>query len=158
MEAVRTATSGDAPRLAELAGALLDELGNQRGGGLLIDRERTPPSAAGLARWLGAVLADPARAVLVGTIDGVVVGWALSSTEDLGGHGRRGRLEVCFVEEGARGVGVGRLLLERSLEWLGGEGCLGVDGVALPGDRTAKNFFESAGFKARVLTMFRALG
>lgn len=158
MEAVRTATPDDAHRLAELAGALLDELGRRRGGGFLVDRDRTPPSASGFDRWLRAVLADPSRAVLVGTIDEVVVGWALSSTEDLGSQGRRGRLAACYVEEGARGVGVGRLLLERSLGWLGAEGCRGVDGVALPGDRGAKSFFESAGFKARALTMFRPLG
>jgi hypothetical protein len=54
-------------------------------------------------------------------------------------------------------VGVGRLLLDRSLAWLGERGCAGVDGTALPGDRTAKTFYESAGFKARLLTMHRPL-
>ena len=37
-------------------------------------------------------------------------------------------------------------------------GCRWVDGTALPGDRGAKNFYESAGFKARLLTMHRDLG
>jgi hypothetical protein len=32
-----------------------------------------------------------------------------------------------------------------------------VDGIALPGDRQAKNFYESAGFKARMLTMHRRI-
>ncbi len=32
-------------------------------------------------------------------------------------------------------------------------GCLGVDAVALPGDRNTKNFFESFGLKARLLVV-----
>jgi hypothetical protein len=49
-------------------------------------------------------------------------------------------------------------LVEAAVSWLEGQGAVGVDGTALPGDRQAKNFFESAGFKARVLTMYRPLG
>jgi len=47
-------------------------------------------------------------------------------------------------------------LASTALGWLRDEGCAGVDGVALPGDRAAKQFFESAGLKARLLTMHRA--
>ena len=67
-------------------------------------------------------------------------------------------LDACYVEPGARGVGLGRLLLDAAVAWLEAQGCPGVDGVALPGDRAAKSFYESAGFKARLLTMHRALG
>jgi GNAT superfamily N-acetyltransferase len=66
-------------------------------------------------------------------------------------------LDACYVEPGARGVGLGRLLLDTTASWLAARGCRGVDGVALPGDREAKNFYESAGFKARLLTMHREL-
>ena len=52
---------------------------------------------------------------------------------------------------------MGRLLLDRSLAWMAEQGCAGVDGTALPGDRGAKSFYESAGFKARLLTMHRPL-
>ena len=69
-----------------------------------------------------------------------------------------GVLDACYVEPEARGVGMGRLLMEAAVAWLEEPGCAGVDGTALPGDRQAKNFFESAGFKARMLTMHRALG
>ena len=54
-------------------------------------------------------------------------------------------------------MGLGRLLLDAVGGLAGGRGCRGVDGTALPGDREAKNFYESAGFKARLLTMHRAL-
>jgi hypothetical protein len=49
------------------------------------------------------------------------------------------------------------LLLDTAVTWLEDHRCQGVDGIALPGDRAAKNFFESAGFKARMLTMYREL-
>jgi GNAT superfamily N-acetyltransferase len=67
-------------------------------------------------------------------------------------------LEACYVESGARGVGLGHLLVDAAVSWFGDQGVEGVDGTALPGDRLAKNFFESAGFKARMLTMYRTLG
>ena len=93
----------------------------------------------------------------MGTLDDVVVAFAVSTVGEDGRGVRRGRLDACFVEEGARGVGVGRLLLDRSLAWMAEQGCAGVDGTALPGDRGAKSFYESAGFKARLLTMHRPL-
>ena len=66
---------------------------------------------------------------------------------------RRGVLDVCFVEPGAREGGLGQLLLEHALDWFRARRCTGVDGTALPGDRAAKQFYESAGFKARLLVM-----
>jgi GNAT superfamily N-acetyltransferase len=93
---------------------------------------------------------------LVGTLDDWVAAVALCRVDD-GVGGRRGVLDVCFVEPGAREVGLGHLLLERSLEWFGTQQCDGVDGTAFPGDRMAKSFFESAGFKARLLLMHRAI-
>ena len=76
---------------------------------------------------------------------------------DGGGGERRGVLDLCFVEPGAREVGLGHLLIEQALGWFGSQGCTGVDGTAFPGDREAKNFFESAGFKARLLVMHRPI-
>ena len=75
----------------------------------------------------------------------------------MGAPGRRGVLDACYVEPGARGVGLGRLLLDAAVVLAGGPRVRGVDGIALPGDRGAKNFYESAGFKARLLTMHRQI-
>jgi hypothetical protein len=36
-------------------------------------------------------------------------------------------------------------------------GCVGIDALALPGHRAAKNFFEESGFTARALVMHRPL-
>jgi GNAT superfamily N-acetyltransferase len=58
-----------------------------------------------------------------------------------------------FVEEGARGVGLGEAILEDLVAWFADRGCVGVDAPALPGHRQAKNFFEAHGFVARLLVM-----
>jgi hypothetical protein len=43
------------------------------------------------------------------------------------------------------------------VEWCEGEGCSGVDSLALPGDRATKNFFESFGLVARALIVHKDL-
>ena len=157
MESVRPATADDGPRLVELADELVASVTAQRGGERLMASAPVGSDATPLGALLGSMLERSDAMVLVGALDGVVVGFAVT-TYGVDGRGSRwGRLEACFVEAEARAVGVGRLLLERSLAWLGDQGCVGVDGTALPGDRGAKSFFESAGFKARLLTMHRAL-
>ena len=157
MESVRPATVDDGPRLAVLADALVAAVTAQRGGARLIGSALDGSDEASLGDLLDVLLDRPDALVLVGAIDEVVVGFAVSTYEVDARGARWGRLRACFVEEEARAVGVGRLLLERSLAWLVDEGCAGVDGTALPGDRGAKSFFESAGFKARLLTMHREL-
>ena len=42
------------------------------------------------------------------------------------------------------------------LDELRAAGCIGIDSRALPGDRETKNFFESFGLKARLLTVHRS--
>ncbi len=157
MESVRVASDHDRARVLELADALVATVVAQRGGALLVEPALHEPEGADRAERVGALLHRPDALVLVGALDDVVVAFAVSTAGEDGRGVRRGRLVACFVEEGARGVGVGRLLLDRSLAWMAEQGCAGVDGTALPGDRGAKSFYESAGFKARLLTMHRPL-
>jgi GNAT superfamily N-acetyltransferase len=157
MEAVRAATAGDLDRLGELAHEFVQGLVTQRGGSLLVGTVGDRPDPAGLARRLADLVDDPGHLVLVGAVDRAVCGFALAHLGVSHAEGTIGVLEGCYVEPAARGVGVGRLLLDTVVAWLGEQGCSGVDGTALPGDREAKNFFEAAGFKARVLTMHRNL-
>ncbi|HEX3981188.1 MAG TPA: GNAT family N-acetyltransferase [Acidimicrobiales bacterium] len=158
MESVRVAGLDDDSRLVQLCAELVAGVSAQRGGPLLIDPALDEPTGAALAGRLRPLFDRPDGLVLVGMLDGVVVGFAVSTIEEMAGRSRRGILGACYVEPGARGVGVGRLLLDRSLSWFEDHGCDGVDGTALPGDRGAKNFYESAGFRARLLTMHRPLG
>ena len=156
MEQVRQASTDDLDRLVELVADSVADRSDRRGA------ELTRPSDGGgvppdpVAASLAAYVTRPDRTALVGTLDDWVAGVVLCRVDD-GGVGRRGVLDLCFVEPGAREVGLGHMLVERALGWFGSQGCTGVDGTAFPGDRGAKNFFESAGFKARLLVMHRSL-
>ncbi len=154
LESVREATEADGPRICELADELIATVVGQRGGAeLMADVLPGGTDRAGLAEITG-ILADGRGRVVVGSLDRVVVGFATCRVDDQR-QPPVGRLGACYVEPDARGVGVGRLLLEATVSWLEDQGCRQVDGLALPGDREAKNFYESAGFKARLLTMHR---
>lgn len=156
MNGARAATEADVPRLAELCRQAHDELGSQeRGGALYVAREARPEPAEDSLRQ--AVL-DPAAVVVVGTIDDITVGYAAGHTERLRDGTLLGVVDDLFVEPGARAVGVGEAMMEAMVSWFGQNGCAGVDAVALPGARAAKNFFEESGFTARLIVMHHRLG
>ncbi len=155
IESVRPAVPADGERFADLAEQFGAGILAQRGGAQLVASGGLDAGRSGRMAPLVELLAESDRLVVVGTLDDVVTGFATGHVEEFGHHGLHGVLDACFVEEGARGVGLGRLLLDEVLAWLDGRGCLGVDGLALPGDRDAKSFYEAAGFKARLLTMHR---
>ena len=154
MEAVRAATPEDLPVIEALAGALRAELTPMRGGRIWAVREarRGPPGEA-----YAALLRDPAACVVVGTIDDVVVGFAVATVEPLADGTRLGVVGELFVDEEARAVGVGEGMLDSLVAFCVREGCVGVDAFALPGHRAAKNFFEEAGFTARAIVMHHVL-
>ncbi len=157
MEGARPAVRQDAERCAELCRRALDELQAHRGGALLARRETGLVSKALLRPGgLDGLLASPKRRVLVGTVDDAVVGVAVGHVDEVGEAGL-GVVDGCYVEPGARGVGVGRAMLDALGAWFSASACRGMDATALPGDRRTKSFFEAAGFKARLLTMHRPL-
>jgi GNAT superfamily N-acetyltransferase len=153
-EGARQAERSDLPRLAELCEAALAQLSTHRGGALLAE-QHGPGERVQAA--LVAVLNDPGRTAWVGTVDDEIVGYGIGRTERLQAGTELGVVEELFVEPGARGVGVGEALISALLGWFADRGCAGVDTVALPGDRSSKNFFESSGFKARLIVMHRVL-
>ena len=156
MEQVRTATADDLDRLVELVAEFAGHQADRRGADLARDEDGGGRPPAPTAEAVGHYLADASRTALVGSLDSWVAGAALCRTVAVGPD-LRGVLDLCGVEEGAREVGLGHLLVERAIDWFRARGCTGVDGTAYPGDRAAKNFFESAGFKARLLVMHRPL-
>jgi GNAT superfamily N-acetyltransferase len=158
VEAARLAVRGDAERCGELSRQALEALQDVRGGALFSRRE-TGLVAKALLRpgGLDRLMADGRRRVLVGTVDDVVVGLAVGRIDAVG-EATLGVIDGCYVEPDARGVGVGRALLDDLVAWFASSGCRGVDVTALPGDRETKNFLEGSGFKARLLTMHRHLG
>lgn len=152
LEAVRPAGIADAGDVLRLVQECTDSVRHQRGGPLVLAERHALLAELGSAGGLDRLRADPDRLVLVGTLDGVVTGGAVGHVVRLGG-GHLGCLDGYYVEPGARGLGLGTLLVEAAVAWFRDRGCIGVDGTALPGNRAAKSLFEASGFKARELTM-----
>lgn len=154
IEAARPASSDDLPRLAELARAAIDELRATKGGEVWARREaRTEP----LEDSLSVDLASPDALVLAGMIDDAMIGYAVVRAEALPDGAVLARLTDVYVEPDARGVGVGEALLDAVVAWATERKCIGVDALALPGNRETKNFFESFGLVARAIVVHRPL-
>jgi GNAT superfamily N-acetyltransferase len=149
----RSATTADLEELVRLAGRARDHLAAERGGAVVLARETRPwPPDESLA----ADLADADTHVVVGTVGPLAVGYAVVATEAIRG-GRIAVVRDLFVEPEARGIGIGRRLMDDVVAWAVGQDCDGVDALALPGDRATKNFFESFGLVARTILVHRSL-
>jgi GNAT superfamily N-acetyltransferase len=153
-EACRPAVEADLPRLAELAEAAVAELREGRGGAVWSRHEaRVPPFEPTLRQEL----ASDDHHVVVGTLDGVVMGYGVARTEELADGGRLGVVTDLYTEPGCRELGIGETTMDRLVAWCTERGCFGVDSLALPGDRHTKNFFESFGLVARAIIVHRSL-
>jgi GNAT superfamily N-acetyltransferase len=154
MEPARAAVPSDLPVLVTLARLLRAEMADQRGGPLWTTREARPePHDETLESLLGR---DDA-AIIVGTIDGSIVGFGTVEIETLRDNTLLGVIGDLFVEREARAVGVGESIAEMIVAFCAAAGCIGIDAYALPGARDAKNFFERSGFTARALVMHHKL-
>ena len=47
--------------------------------------------------------------------------------------------------------------MDAMVVWCRERGCIGIDGLALPGNRETKNFFETFGLVARAIVVHRPL-
>ncbi len=95
---------------------------------------------------------------LVSELEGHPVGYALATLERFPGSSDDAGPERLFVrhlvvEEGARGIGIGELLLVAAVQWGRKRGARYCEMEVLPGNRAAKNFCEAHGLKARSITM-----
>jgi GNAT superfamily N-acetyltransferase len=153
METARPARDDDMPACLELLAWALTDVRSMRGGPALVG-SITPSQV--LARWMAAPPAE--AAVYVGEFQHAVVGLA-AVTVAVRPHATEpsGRIECCYVEKEARGVGVGTALMDSVVAWCGQRSCRDVDALALPGDRLSKQRFEGAGFSARLLVLNRPL-
>jgi GNAT superfamily N-acetyltransferase len=157
MESTRPAHENDRAACAALLGRALADVGAVRGGAMLVG-DTTPDDL--LTRWLHDAPPDaPPDAILsVGEFHHAIVGLAAATTfTRRGATVRSGRVECCYVEEGARGVGVGTALMDSLVAWCTEQGCRDIDALALPGDRHSKQRLEAAGFTARLLVLNRPL-
>lgn len=154
-EAARPAVDADVPAIVAMVIAAGDEKRGQKGGEVWYRRERRQGDPEADVR---AALAAADRHVVVGTLDGLAVGYALAHAERLADGGLLGVVDDLYVEPAARAVGIGEAVMEEVLAWCRAQGCFGVDSLALPGDRPTKNFFESFGLVARAIVVHRPLG
>jgi GNAT superfamily N-acetyltransferase len=151
VELARPFSDADRDACAQLLEQALSAAASMRGGPALVGGA----TAEGLlGRW--AALSE-GSGMFVGEYEGAVVGVLVATAHDTGGQ-RRGRIDCCYVDQDARGVGVGTALMEAATSWCEAAGCVAVDALALPGDRSTKQRLEAAGFTARLLTLSRRLG
>jgi GNAT superfamily N-acetyltransferase len=145
----RRAGPADEPVLAALDAEARAIVVVQRGGPLRLLRE--------VAAFDPQLLDRPDAIVVVGTIDDVVVGFAHAVGEALADGEELAVLGGLYVDPGAREVGVGEAMMDLVLGWCDERGTMGIDAVALPGDRATKNFFERFGLTARAIVVHRSL-
>ncbi|MDQ6697154.1 MAG: GNAT family N-acetyltransferase [Actinomycetota bacterium] len=157
-EAARVATESDTDQIVALARNAFAELSAQRGGAVWSRRNaRVEPIDHDINQAIAESSAGGCQLVAAGTIDDVVVGYAVVRDETVADGGHLGVIQDLYVEPGARGVGVGEALMNLILAWATERHCFGVDSIALPGDRGTKNFFESFGLVARAIAVHRSL-
>jgi ribosomal protein S18 acetylase RimI-like enzyme len=154
VEGCRPATPDDLPRIVELARLLRHELLPMKGGALWSNREAL---AEPLDDAYAALLGRDDALVVVGTVDEAVVGFGVVTLERLRTGETLGVISDLFVEPDARAVGVGESMADELVAFCAARGCTGIDALALPGHRAAKNFFEDSGFTARAIVMHRIL-
>ncbi len=150
----REAGADDLEVVTALCEAAMVELRPHRGGEIWSQWEARPEP---VGPALAALLADDDSMLLAGTIDQTVVGYAAVTMQRLHDGRFIGHLTDLYVMPDARGVGVGEAMMNAVNDWCRAHGCVGVDSLALPGDRATKNFFESFGLVARALRVHRAL-
>ena len=153
-EGTRPATDDDVARLVELADAAVAELRQGKGGEVW---SRVSARHAPFEPDLLAQIDGTDHVVLVGTVDDVVMGYGVATTQVLDDGSRLGVVTDLYTDPGARELGIGEAMMDALVDWCRDRGCFGVDSLALPGDRHTKNFFESFGLVARAIIVHRSL-
>lgn len=151
----RPAAGSDRAVLLRMAERAWDEALGQRGGPQLMRDMETPGE---WAERLDNVLDDQRHHFLVGAIDGVALGFALARLDRRpGDDGAAAELVAIYTEPEARRVGIAAGLMKGIASWARHRGATGIDAAVLPGNRSAKNFFESFAMKARLIRVHRDL-
>jgi GNAT superfamily N-acetyltransferase len=153
-ETARRAEHDDLDELERLSAEADAQLRGQRGGELwALTVGRRPPVRESLA----ASMDDVGQCCVVGCIDDVVVGFGVVRRTPLADDRAIGVVDELFVTSEAREVGVGEAMMDLLVAWCREQGCIGIDAVAMPGDRATKNFFETFGLTARAILVHRTL-
>jgi GNAT superfamily N-acetyltransferase len=153
--AARGADLRDLDEIVRLSRQSIAELTPHRGGSVW---SRYQAHAEPLEPVLAALIegAETGSRAVVGTVNEVVVGFGLARLDDLHDGERLAVITDLYVDPEARAIGVGESILDLLIAWARAAGAIGIDALALPGDRATKNFFETFGLTARALVVHRS--
>lgn len=153
MEAARPAVAADVAVIEAINERRRAEMDGHRGAEMFLAREASSSPVGGR---ISSAIASEQATVVVGCYDDVVFGYAVASYDELSDGSRVAVLTDFVTDADAREAGIGEAMMNLVVEQAKAAGCRGIDSVALPGDRETKNFFESFGLKARLLTVHRS--
>lgn len=121
----------------------------------------TPRTEHSYGSFLGTQLDEPSIVLLVAERDGEVVGYTYSGIEGydyMSLRGPAGVLHDIVVDPSHRGQGVGRLLLDATLEALEAKGAPRVVLSTAERNESAQRLFARAGFRRTMIEMTREAG
>ena len=154
---VRRATPADLERIGRLGALLVEEHHGFDPRRFLAARAGT---SEGYAAFISTQLEDTDKAVLVADDKGDVIGYAYAAIEGydyMALRGPSGVLHDVIVDPQHRGRGVGRLLLEATLEFFMTRGVPRVVLSTAEQNEAAQRFFASMGFRQTMIEMTREL-
>jgi ribosomal protein S18 acetylase RimI-like enzyme len=120
----------------------------------------TPRTESGYGSFLGTQLDAPNIVILAAERDGEVIGYTYAGVEDTDYMSLRGPAGVLYdivVDPAHRGQGVGRMLLDATLEALKARGAPRVVLSTAERNAPAQRLFERAGFRRTMIEMTREL-
>jgi ribosomal protein S18 acetylase RimI-like enzyme len=120
----------------------------------------TPRTAQGYGSFLGSQLNEPAIIVLVAERDGEVIGYTYAGVEGndyMSLRGPAGVLHDIVVDPDQRGNGIGRMLLDATIEALKNRGAPRVVLTTAEKNEEAQRLFDRAGFRRTMIEMTREL-
>jgi len=121
----------------------------------------TPRTEHGYGSFLGTQLEEPDIVILVAERDGEVVGYTyagVEGTDYMSLRGPAGVLHDIVVDPAHRGQGVGRALLDATLEALEAKGAPRVVLSTAERNGSAQRLFAGAGFRRTMIEMTRESG
>jgi ribosomal protein S18 acetylase RimI-like enzyme len=120
----------------------------------------TSGTEASYGSFLGTQLAEPKIVILVAEREGEVVGYTyagLEGTDYMSLRGPAGVFNDIVVDPAHRGQGVGRMLLDATLDALKARGAPRVVLSTAERNASAQRLFERAGFRRTMIEMTREL-
>ncbi|HMI57704.1 MAG TPA: GNAT family N-acetyltransferase [Gemmatimonadaceae bacterium] len=155
MTNIRSATRADLPSIGRL-GALLVRLHHDLDPARFIAGSRMTESA--YASFIGTQLNEPNVIVLVAERDGEVLGYTYAGLEPVDYMALRGAAGAIYdivVDPAQRGHGVGRMLLDATVEALEARGARQIVLSTATRNESAQRLFARAGFRPTMIEMTR---